>query len=189
MTHFEFVSVALSLIFALAFADVLRALVPAASSPARYWPHFAWLIAMVLNIAYAWWAIWNIRGVSWTGLLFVYALVPPALLTIMARLLSHRDPYSVQSFREHFHRNRRPFFAVLLAYCVNGFFSAWILGDSPVGTMAPVHVAAVPGAALSIAGLCLRTDRAHTVLVVLALLILFSALAVLPVLPVAGPAA
>ena len=143
MTHFEIISVAVSLIFALAVADALRALVPAARSPARYWPHFGWLITMVLIIAYAWWAIWNTRGVSWTGLLFVYVLLNPALLTIMARLLTHRDPDSIQSFRDHFHNNRRPFFAVLLAFCLNGSLAAWVLGTYPVGTFAPVQAAAL----------------------------------------------
>jgi hypothetical protein len=189
VTHFEFVSVAVSLIFALAVADILRALIPAARSPARYWPHFMWLIAMVLNIAYSWWAIWNVRGVSWTGLLFVYVLLNPALLTIMARLLTHRDPDSLGSFRDHFHNNSRPFFAVLFAFCVNGFVASWVFGSHPLGTLSTLQMAALPGAAGSIAGVLLRTDRAHTILVIFALVLLVAALVLTPVLPISQPAA
>jgi hypothetical protein len=189
VTHFEFVSVAVSLIFALATADILRALVPAARLPARYWPHFMWLVAMLLNIAYAWWAIWNVRGVSWTGLLFVYLLLNPALLTIMARLLTHRDPDSVSSFRDHFHSVRRPFFAVLLAFCVNGFVASWVFGSHPLGTLATLQMAALPGAAGATAGLLLRTDRAHTILVIFALALLVAALVFTPLLLVSAPAA
>jgi hypothetical protein len=85
VTHFGYIAVVISLIYAFAVADVLRALIPAATAPARYWPHFAWLVAMVLIVAYTWWAYWNTRTVSWTGLLFVYALINPALLTVQGK--------------------------------------------------------------------------------------------------------
>jgi hypothetical protein len=189
MTHFEYVSVAVSLVFALAVADVLRALIPAARAPSIYWPHFAWLITMVLIIAYTWWTIWNWRNVSWTGLRFAYALTNPALLTIATRLLTHRDPDSVESFRDHFHGNRRVFFAALLAFCVNGSLAAWAFGIVPFGEFPPVLAASLPGSAAAVAGLFLRTDRAHAVLVVLVLLIVLAALAFIPTLPDARSAA
>ena len=78
---------------------------------------------------------------------------------------------------------------ILLAFCANGSLAPWVLGTHPVGTFAPVQLATLPGAVGSIGGLFLRTDRAHTILVVIALLILLGALAFTPVLPHARSAA
>ena len=191
LTQFEYVSVAVSLVLALAIADVLRDLVPAIRAPARYWPHLTWLIAMVLNVVYVWLAIWNlnVRGVSWTGPSLVYILVNPALVTIMASLLTGRGQPPRGSFRALYHENRRPFFTVLLIYSLNGFFTAWVLGSVPVGAISPVQVAALPASALAIAGLCMRSDRAHTILAILALLLISGALAFLPNLASTAPAA
>ena len=189
MTHFGYIAVVISLVYAFAVADVLRALIPAATSPARYWPHFAWLVAMVLIVVYTWWAYWNTRAVSWTGLMFVYALINPSLITVQVRLLTSRDPYSVPSFRDHFHAIRRPFFVLLLIICLNGFFTAWVFGSIPVGTVAPVQIASLPMAILAITGFFLRTDRACGILVILALLFILAALALHPILPTPSAAA
>jgi len=183
MSHFGYIAVVISLVYAFAVADVLRALIPAATSPARYWPHLVWLIVMVLIVAYTWWAYWNTRNVTWTGLLFVYALINPSLLTVQVRLLTSRDPYLVPSFRDHFNAIRRPFFAILLITCVNGFFTAWVFDSVPVGTIAPVQIASLPMALLAITGFFLRTDKTTGVLVVLALLLILMALALHPIFP------
>lgn len=181
MTLFGYIAVVISLVYAFAVADVLRALIPAATPPARYWPHFAWLLATVLVIAYTWWAYWNTRTVSWTGLLFVYALINPSLLTVQVRLLTSKDPYSVPSFRDHFHAVRRPFFAIFLVTCLNGFCTAWIFGSVPLWAIAPVQIASLPGALLAITGFFFRSDRACGIIVILALLLILTALALHPI--------
>ena len=179
MTQFEFVSVAISLVLALAVTDAVRALPAAVRSPARYWPHVGWLLTMLLLIVFTWWTIWFQREVSWTALRFAYILFCPALISILTSLLTHSDPSSIASFREHFHLNRRAFFALLLVVCVNASFTAWVTGRVPIGTLLPIQFATLPGAVLAIAGLNARTDRAHAILAVLALVIVFLALALL----------
>ena len=81
MTQFESISVAVSLVLALA--------------------------AMVLLVACMWLATWNLnlRGISWDGLSLVYILVNPGLLTIQARHLTDSDRDAVDSFRKHFRTN------------------------------------------------------------------------------------
>lgn len=183
MTHFEYITVVISMILAIAVAELFKALIPAATSPARYWPHLVWLVTMALVIAYTWWAYWNVRAASWTGPLLAYSLINPALLTVQAELLTSKDPYSVPSFRNHFHAIRRPFFALLLITSLNGFFTAWIFGSVPVGTIAPIQISTSPFVLLAFAGFFLRTDTACGLLAILALVLVLAALSLHPILP------
>ena len=181
MSHFEFISVALSLVYALAVAEVLRSLAPALRPSVRYWPHFIWLAGLIPIIAFAWWITWNIRGVHWTGPQFFYVLMVAAILYVMSCLLSGRDQRPVDSYRTLFERNRKPFFVLLLLYLSSGALSPWVLGTAPVGELAPVQGSALPAMAVAAVGLFAKSPRALTILGLAAWTLALTALALTPI--------
>ena len=176
MTYFEFVSIAISLIFAFAITDILRALIPAAGS-ARYWPHFLSLINGLLLVSYVWLAYWNFRHLTWSGLFFIHVLVNPALLTVMARLLTTANPEAVTSFRDHFLRSKRALFLVLIAFNLNGLTFAWVTGQREFGTFSPQSFGALVALPILAMGLMVRSDRAIGSITVAITLVLLALLA------------
>ncbi len=112
MSQFEYVSVAVSLVYALAFSRLLGSALAAFRSPARYSVHAAWLVAMFLVAAFAWWRFWIVREVDWSGPLFVYALVTPAVVSLLVSALIGDDVEKLGSYRDVFLRNRVRFFAL-----------------------------------------------------------------------------
>ena len=180
MTYFEFVSVAMSLIFALAVADILRAMIPAVGK-ARYLPHFCFLINSLLLIAYTWMGQWANRHISWDGLTFVYSLINPALLTIGARLLTTRNPESVESFREHFLQSKQAFFLVIMVFTMNSFVYTWILGIREVGAISGApQVGSLIGFVIAIWGLVVRSDRAIGGVALVSMMLLIALIAFAP---------
>lgn len=180
MTYFEFVSVALSLIFALAMADIFRSIVPSALAPARYWPHLGWLVSLFLLTIYIWLNVWKLRGIPWTGLHFLYAFVNPALMTVMARLLTTSNPESIDSFRDHFLRVRRPFFVIFLVFAIFGFLFAWLVGRVPFGTVTLPQYGALGAMIISVAGLFVKSDVSHRILVSVTIILLVTLIASVP---------
>ncbi len=172
MTYFEFISVAISLIFGFAVADILRGLVPAVQPPARYWPHIGWLIATFLLIAQVWMSLWRMQSISWTGVVFVYAFINPAVTTFMARLLVTPSPHLVTSFKDSFTQTRRPFFWCFFAFCVNAILFPWVVGYSDWGTVSAPQYGSVIGLIIAVIGIVARSDRIHYALVSVTLLML-----------------
>ena len=180
MTQFEFVTVALSLIYALAVSDVVRCFPWAARSPARYWPHFGWLVVTLLIITFGWHSTWNLRNVSWNGLQFLYALQSPILISVVARVLTTRTPETVVSYREHFAVVRRPLYGLVLATAIVGSISPWVQGNIPFGTIAPIHYTSAPAALLMIGGLTVPGGRSDGLLAGLLVVALLTGLAFVP---------
>jgi hypothetical protein len=60
MTLFEYMSVAMSLIVALTFAEGLRGLRSALDPERRYWVHAVWLLLKLYNPVMFWWYTWGV---------------------------------------------------------------------------------------------------------------------------------
>jgi hypothetical protein len=61
MTLFEYISVAVSIIIALAIAEGLRGLRSALDSNKRYGIHVTWIFIKLANPIFYWWGIWGLR--------------------------------------------------------------------------------------------------------------------------------
>ena len=131
MSHFEYVSVAMALLNALAVARLLSGAASAMDQRRRYWVHSAWVVVLVLVAALQWWSFWSWRGVEWTPLRFLLALSLPGLLVVATSVLLGEDPDSVASFRDHFFRRRVLFFSLSMTSAVNIALGPWILGQAP----------------------------------------------------------
>lgn len=61
MTFFEYITVAVSIVLALAVARSIDGLRSALESNRRYWVHFAWVVIKLCNPIIFWWGIWGYR--------------------------------------------------------------------------------------------------------------------------------
>ena len=95
MSHFEYVSVAMALLNALAVGRLLRALAPSFDRKRRYWVHAAWVVALVLVAALQWWSFWTWRHIAWEPIGFLWALSLPGLLVVQTAVLVSESPGSV----------------------------------------------------------------------------------------------
>ena len=171
MSHFEYISVALALLYALVVGRVLTGLGPSLEHRRRYPIHVAWLVVFLFVSILQWWGMWDYKSVTWTPVRFLLVMSLPAILFLRAGILLGTNPDSVESFRSRFYEQRRTFFAVGLAEAVIIAFSPWVLGQSPWLTLHTAHRFASVLAILSVAGLALESSRAQAAIVIVALLL------------------
>lgn len=177
MSQFEYVSVAIALIYALAVGRVLAGLAPALAPTRRYSVHAAWLVLTLLACVVQWWGLWRTNTVEWTGFRFLWILAMPSLQYIRAAILLG-TPESVPSYREHFFEVRRAYFAIGLAVPAHSSVTPWVLGQVPWLTFMPgFHLGMLGIAGYSIVGLSTTNETTHRVVVGIALLLAMIVLA------------
>ena len=114
MTHFEFLTIAFSIIVAFAITRLLEGLVNEIRSEGRYWVHIFWLVQSLLSLLAVWWAIWTFNQWTWTFGVFLWTLLGPALLFARAVVLVPRDSETLDSWHTYYFANAR-FLFVLVA--------------------------------------------------------------------------
>lgn len=186
MSHFEFVSVALALMYALLAGRLLAGLSPSLEETRRYSIHAAWIIVLLLVTVMQWWVAWRMNQVVWTPIRFLWALALPAVVFVRAGVLLSDDPPSVLSFRSYFFEHRVPFFALGIASAAQATLTPWVLGITPWFAFAPIHPTAVVLVVISISGLVFRSHVAHAIIVAVAVLL---ALATFYLVPAVAPSA
>ena len=180
MSHFEYVSVAIALIFALLVGRLLAGLSPSLESGRRYPVHATWVVVLLLASVMQWWVIWRTNQVTWTPIRFLWALAIPGIVFLRAGVLLTGRPDEVPSFRDHFFAHRLQFFALGVVGGAQAGLSPWVLGVVPWLEFAPVHPNASVLTLLSIAGLIFRDPKAHLLVVLLSLIGVLAAFYVLP---------
>ena len=167
MTLFEYISVAISIIIALAIAEGLRGLQSALVPNRRYGIHVIWIFIKLANPIFFWWAIWGYRDYpeSWNMGTFTLALVMPSIMYLQLHSLVSHSPEQVEDWRTHFYNQRRWFFGLnaLLSACS-------VLGSTYVFISATPDAIAVIGYAviglLSIAGFITDNSRLHAAIAI-----------------------
>ncbi|NNF13218.1 MAG: hypothetical protein HKN72_08345 [Gemmatimonadetes bacterium] len=138
MDLFEFITVMISVILALAAAQLFLGLAPLLQTRHKVLlsiTHAGWVVSLFLITFLHWWSLWDFRDLDWTFPMFAVSLVGPSLMFFAATLINPRDlsddPIDLGS---HFGDIRRPFLAVVLLMMV--FFTL----DGPLfGTEAPIN--------------------------------------------------
>ncbi len=172
MTHFEFISVAVSIVLALSAARLLAALPHVLAPGRRYWIHALWSLAMLFAHMDFWWTIWIYREVDpWTFTGFAVVMLTPALMFLTVSSLVSENPTTIASWRTHFYASRRVFFSLYLAticslplrqLIVTGGVSApQVEGLSAL----PLVGAMLVGLAIPVLGIITTNERAHAFLV------------------------
>ncbi len=186
MSHFEYVSVAVALIYALVAGRLLNGLAPCLETGKRFSIQVAWIFNLLLVCVLNWWIFWSTKDVDWTSFRFLWALALPAVLLIGAGRLLGNDPSAVRSYRDHFFEHRISLFSLGVASAVLAVLSPWIFGLVPWLTRAPVHGSGAALATLSFAGLMFKSASVHAVIVILALLLAVFAFLFVTPLPAAA---
>lgn len=115
MTTFEYVMVMVSVVLALALAQLLRALTEVVTNPRRYWVHVVWMVSLVLLIVQVWWAYWDFNATTtWTFAFYLLLLSFPVAIFISAALLVPATRASDIDWRAHYYRVHRWTFGTLL---------------------------------------------------------------------------
>ncbi len=163
MSHFEYISVAVSLIYSLLLAKLLGAL-PAALQPARrYWVHTTWILTLFFLACDSWWRIWSYREVVWNPIAFVSLLAVPSIMYLRAAILLGNRPEEVLSWREHYYSVRRPFFLLQLLGMINYAFSHRLISGEALASTTWDMVIIALLAVLAIAAAISRVPKLHEV--------------------------
>jgi hypothetical protein len=181
MDAFSHLSVLLSIILGLAIAQVLqgiRGLLLSRRHVRLYPPVLLWAAIILLMAVQMWWASFGLADHSeWTFAEFGIVLVQTVLLYMLAALVlpdfALREPADL---KEHYYREARPFFGILVAIQLVGMIKdVMIDGYLPTGTSLTFHVV-FAGVALACAAS--RRARLHegSAVAVAAMLALYIAL-------------
>ena len=177
VSQFEYVSVALALLYSFTVARLLTALPSVVAPGRRYWIHAAWVAAIILATLVTWWTVWALREVSWTALRFVWILSVPALIHLRAGLLVSEAPAAIESWHDHYFQKRIAFFGVGAVQGLNALLIPWVMGTVPWFSAAAAHFPAASLLLISALGLSMKHPLVHGTLVTanLVMLVLFLA--------------
>ncbi len=131
MTHFEYISVMVSIIMGLGIVRLLGSL-DKVFSEHRYWPHAVWVLTLFWLHVQNWWAFWEMRNVSFNVALYSIWVVYASLMYLTTVALTNRRSNDTP-WQEHFFAQRRWFFGVLIIttilaiYVTRLFFGASLL--------------------------------------------------------------
>ena len=173
MTHFEFISVAVSIVLALSAARLLAALPHVLAPGRRYWIHALWSLALLFAHMDFWWSIWIYREIDpWTFTGFAVVMLTPALLFLTVSSLVSDSPTTIASWRTHFYASHRVFFSLYLATVSSiPLRQLIVLGDASapyfeVGLPAlPVALVLLVGLLIPVLGIITTNERAHAFIV------------------------
>ena len=188
MTLFEYLSVAVSILLSMGMVHILSRIKGVLEGGRSYWIHtiHVWLI-LLLHPVY-WWMFWGYRDVAWTLPFFLLALVPPSMICILATSLVPSDASAIASWRDHYFRIHRSFFALYAAFVVVVVAQTVLLRGDPI--LNPGRYFQSTLVALFIAATLSSRVRVHAVvaLVVIAITIVSSGTTLLsPVSPTGLP--
>lgn len=165
MTHFEYLSVAFSIVLSLAGVRLLSGLSVGVASERRYWPHALWIVGALLTSAMVWWNFWSFRDKQWHFFSFGFTLLVPASIYLQAVALVPETPGQVRSWEEHFFRARKRFFYSLACFFLTIASGSWLLLDFPLTH--PARVFQALGLGLALGGALSDNRRLHWALPVI----------------------
>ena len=172
MTHFEFISVAVSIVLALSAARLLAALPHVLAPGRRYWIHALWSLALLFAHMDFWWTIWIYRETDpWTFTGFAVVMLTPALLFLTVSSLVSDSPNTIASWRAHFYARHRVFFSLYLATVLSvPLRQLIVLGDASVPNVEGLPALLVAlifaaGLAIPVLGIITTNERAHAFIV------------------------
>ena len=160
MTIFEYIMVMVSIILALALAQLLRALTELITSTRRYWVHMIWVVILVLMVVQFWWAYWDFNAIQiWTFDTYLSILLLPTLVFLLAYLLVPAQRAEDTDWKAYFRAISRWFFGMLIVMSVTGIAISVIYLEAPL--LHPYRAFQLAFVALAIIGLIVRSDIAQ----------------------------
>lgn len=166
MEQVEVVMTGYSIVVAMCFARLLDGLRPALRLPARYWPHFLWIVNKIINVLVIYWATWYFIDPAMNFAQFILVLTAPAIVYLQCDALLSKNPDTVEDWSVHFFANRRYFFIANFLLGIALFSQTqWAsVGGYPVA----VYVLLGFLSAVSLLGFWSSNERVHQVIAVIA---------------------
>ena len=136
MSQFEFVTVAASLVMALAIGRLVYAL-PFVFNPRRIdWLHAAYAISLVLFSFQVWWRSWGYSDVeSWTLLKMIVLILPNIFIYLSALFLVGETPRKIRSWGKFLDASGQSmfgaFFATMIAILLRNYYLGGTLPGLP----------------------------------------------------------
>jgi len=118
MDPFSYICVLTSIVAGLAVTRLVSGFGQLLQTRARtppYWVHALWMVNVLLTMIITWWIQYRWRNVAhWTLFLFLWLLVAPLILYLVAALLfpTNQDEVVVTNWREHYYANNQKIFAL-----------------------------------------------------------------------------
>jgi hypothetical protein len=149
MDPFSYICVLTSIVAGLAVTRLVSGFGQLLQTRARtppYWVHTLWMVNVLLTMIITWWVQYRWRNVThWTLRLFLWLLVAPLILYLVAALLfpTNQDEVVVTNWREHYYANNQKIFALfgltfaidLVATLLKGLTHFLSLGPLYYGSM------------------------------------------------------
>jgi len=178
MSEFEYVSVAVALVYSFAVARILSAIPSVLAPGRRYWVHIIWTFVLLAAAISTWWTIWDFREVEWNPLRFMWVLTIPGLIYLRVGILVSESPTDIKSWQVRYYDTRILFFSVGLMIAANYAVLPWFLGVVPWFAPSVLHLAFVPLLAISVLGLASASPRLHGGLASANLLMILGSMAI-----------
>jgi hypothetical protein len=153
VTQFEYISVAIALVYSLVVTRLIGGFVYSGSPERGSLITALWTLTLLVGVVSAWWIFWRFRGIDWTAFRFLWVLGSPGLLYLRAAVLLTDSPSHVSSWDSHFFTIRRRFFAIGIVQAAHTALAPWVYGLIPWLSPAPAHFWAVSLAGVSLLGL------------------------------------
>lgn len=122
MTPFEYVTVLISIILGLGITQIVSGvadLIHHSKQVKLYWPHLLWLILVFFLHVQEWWQIYELKSYgAWHLPVFLFVILYPIVLFILARILFPIITESFVDLKEFYFNNFRKFFTVIIVLSV-----------------------------------------------------------------------
>jgi len=161
MSHFEYVSVAVALIYSLAIARLLGGLPHTSAKSQGSAVALLWNIGMILGCMTSWWVLWRFKDIAWNPLAFVWVVAVPGFAYLQAAILLTDTPGQVDSWESQFWAARRRFFSVGLMRALHAALLPWVAGALEWFTPAPVHAGTLVSVPIFLIALWSESRRVH----------------------------
>ena len=144
MSIFEFLSVLVAIVLALALGKLISATIDVFNKERRDFLHYGFCLAAFVGVPVIWWSQWAmVSKESWHFGEFLLMLGVPVFSYLAAHVLVSNDSSRVSSWRSHFVMVHRWFFAALGAQVILATLRRIYVDGNPgivftVGGMSPV---------------------------------------------------
>jgi hypothetical protein len=162
LTLFEYLAIALSLVFSFTALRLVGGLSHTLNQPSRYWVHAIQNVVALLMVVVVFWVFWSYREVHWTFPKFVLALSVPGALYFAAITLIPDDPAAVTSWREYYFSVRIKLFVALALWALLTSILSTLLLAMPIDH--PARIGQITMLTLAVIGIASRNPRIHAVL-------------------------
>ena len=174
MTLFEYLTVALSIVLALGATHLLANLRSVFDQNRRHWVHAVFVLIVLVLHTQLWWAFWDFsEGANWNVYTFLYSLLGPGLLYMMATALVPIRTDDVINWIDHFVEVRSWFYTLNLMYIAWAIFLTITLLGAPF--FHPYRLFQLAYFIATLVGLALARVSADKIVVVVFIVVLLIA--------------